>query len=191
MADESQGALSLDELHEMAALAQELGDDDVELEAREAIDAFVAPDTVEQPQEVGFGEASDETIRALVQNSLVESGSGIAGLFSLASGKSLSESVDVIEQFKKDFNFVPSERSQAQLQDIGEVVKAVADPVLGAVGAGVELATGQGLDQAKETFTDIGERGLGKVAGERVLEETGSPELAALAETIPTCLRFL
>ena len=44
MADESQGALSLDELHEMAALAQELGDDDAELEAREAIDAFVVAD---------------------------------------------------------------------------------------------------------------------------------------------------
>ncbi len=195
MANESQGALSLDELHEMAALAQELGDDDAELEAREAIDAFVVAGVVDQPQEVGFGQAADETLRTLVQNSLVDSGSGLAGLFSLARGKSLSESVDAIDQFKKDFNFVPSERSQAQLQDIGGAVKAVADPILGAAAAGMELEAGnltpESLFRAATTFQDVQDKGFSQTGGDRVLQETGSEELAALATALPTAVGSL
>ena len=60
-------------------------------------------------------------------------------------------------------------------------------PLSGLAGL-TELATGQGVSQAVETIEDVQTRGLGKAAGERVFEETGSPLAATVAEVAPQAI---
>lgn len=87
----------------------------------------------------------------------------------------------------------PSERSQAQLQDVGGFMEKAADvvqvPVSGLMGLG-ELATGQGLDQASQTVQNVQEQGISQTLGDRTLEETGSPLAATLAYTAPDLIPY-
>lgn len=81
-----------------------------------------------------------------------------------------------------------TESGQRNIQRIGEAVDFATDVVrvpLATVAAGTELLTGQGLEQARETGRNVLQEGYGVTAAERVLEETGSPLLATIAQTAP------
>jgi hypothetical protein len=183
-------AKTLEQWQEIAQLSQELGDVDAELEAREGIALLQS-----QPQdEQSFGEAADETLRTIAQNALAETASGFAGLFELGKSKIMTGEADfdaasdAVADFQEQFSYVPSERSQAQLQDIGAVVEGVTDvvnvPLSGLAGLG-ELATGQGIDQASKTVENIQDNGLGTTLGDRALEEGASPAVATAVSMIP------
>ena len=84
----------------------------------------------------------------------------------------------------------PGPEGAALLQDIAGVGQEFAQNLqvpeaLGVLGGSAEILTGQGLPQAAETFQQVQEQGLGEVAGERVLEETGSPLAATVARVAP------
>ena len=140
----------------------------------------------------GFISAASETARTIGQGALVEAGSGLAGLLELAKTQDPIAAENAIKQFQSGFAAPdPSERSQSQLKDIGGVVESVMSaaniPLSGLAGL-TELATGQGVSQAVETIEDVQTRGLGKAAGERVFEETGSPLAATVAEVAPQAI---
>jgi hypothetical protein len=159
---------------------------------RAKFDEAVNRGLITVPDTQGFVSAAGETARTIGQSALAEAGSGLAGLLELAKTQDPIAAENAIKQFQSGFAAPePSARSQEQLQDIGGVVESVMSaaniPLSGIAGL-TELATGQGLPQAIETIEDVQARGLGKAAGERVLEETGSPLAATVAEIAPTAI---
>ena len=81
-----------------------------------------------------------------------------------------------------------TQAGQRGLETVGEAFERVADvpqAIVGGLGGIAELATGQGLEQATKTIEDVQEKGIGKTAGDRTFDLTGSPLLAAAAETSP------
>lgn len=88
----------------------------------------------------------------------------------------------------------PATQAGAQtLETLGDLVNFGVDvaqvPISGIAGL-MEILNGldepdRGLSQAAETIKDVQENGAGVTFGDRVLEETGSPELATLARVAP------
>ncbi|MHC1628225.1 MAG: hypothetical protein ACXQTI_05295 [Candidatus Nezhaarchaeales archaeon] len=153
---------------------------------------ITSPSADPQSDEQSFGAATDETARTIAQNALAEVGSGFAGIFELATGGDAESASDAISDFQRDFSHTPSERSQAQLQNIGAVVENITEGVnrnvISGLGGVTELVTGQGLDQAVKTMDDIGTKGTSQTASDRTFEETGSPAAAAVVSAIPTLI---
>jgi hypothetical protein len=137
-------------------------------------------------EQKGFLGASLETAKNIAQTGGAQVAGGYAGLFELAKTQDPSKAAQAVESVSSRLSPQNvSERSQAQMQDVGQFVEnyvnpAVRLPVSGLVGLG-ELATGQGLDQAAQSVQNVQQQGYGETVGQRVLEETGSPELATAA----------
>lgn len=114
---------------------------------------------------------------------------GLAGLVSLPS-EGVGGATKAIEATREGLTYKPrTEAGEKGMGTVSDLIEAGIDivnfPLSGIAGL-VELATGQGVQQAAETVKQVQQRGLGKAFGQRVMEETGSPELAAAAETAPT-----
>lgn len=92
-----------------------------------------------------------------------------------------------IEEIQKGMTYQPRTKAGEEgLKTVGELIKRGVDLVnypISGLGALVELVSGQGIDQAAETLKQVQTQGPGKTAGQRVLEETGSPEAATVVET--------
>lgn len=75
-------------------------------------------------------------------------------------------------------------RSKMGAEYVQNTVEALNTPLAGYAGL-AELAAGNGLDSAVNTIEQAQEVGVGKVAGNKVLDSTGSPLLATAAELTP------
>tara|TARA_R110000772_G_scaffold145490_2_gene255430 strand:- start:2231 stop:3898 length:1668 start_codon:yes stop_codon:yes gene_type:complete len=99
-----------------------------------------------------------EVLGTVVSSAIAEPISGLSGLISTAFG-GLDSGVDTVKMVKDAITFEPrSEAGKAQLKAVGETLKPVGDAL-----------------SATESFL-----------GNSVLEATGSPELAAIAHSLPT-----
>lgn len=157
---------------------------------------------LESPVNETFGDrvvGALDTAKALSTGALGQIAGGVGGL--LFGG--LGEVSDLIGVSKnRDFadrandalktinDFVTQEAStpegKANLKSIGDATKKVlsaANTAIAPIGSAIELSTGQGFEQAKETFQDIRKQGPVKTAAERTFEETGSPLAATVAGT--------
>jgi len=167
---------------------------------------IIMPENTEENmplEQTGFLEASGETLATIGQNLATVAGAGIKGLATGAFNQSAETGLlkklgidpldqtasQAVEEFRASHAVeAPSERSQAQMQDIGGAVEFGMDkariPLSGLAGLG-ELAAGQGIEQASQTIQSVQDRGLGKTGGDRVFEETGSPLAATSAFIAP------
>ena len=99
-----------------------------------------------------------EVLGSVISGSIAEPISGLAGLISTAFG-GVDGGVDTIKLIKDAITFEPrSEAGRAQLKAVGETLKPLGDAL-----------------SATESFL-----------GNSVLDATGSPELAAIAHSLPT-----
>ena len=177
-------AKSLEEWKEQAQLAQELGDDNAELEAREAIDAISSGSSPIQ-SDSGLLEATGQTIDAMGRSVVGEIGGGLSGLIELAMTQDPEKAAAAVNSFREGIAATPGERSQEQLKSLGGVVEAVADKInipLSGIAGITDIATGQGLEKSVDTIGNIQDQGFIKASGERAFEETGSPAIAAATE---------
>ena len=136
-------------------------------------------------QDNGLGEA----LLSVGTSVFAEPIAGISGLVMSAfeGAKSGAETVDLV---RNALTFDPrSEAGKEKLKSIGELVKKGIDivevPVSGIVGLGT-LATGGTLSEAAESIKNVQERGISTSLGKATLKATGSPELAAIAHSLPT-----
>lgn len=74
-----------------------------------------------------------------------------------------------------------AEQIQAEMKKIADIFNI---PVSGYAGI-IELLADQSIEQVVETIRNVQEQGAGVTAGDRVLEETGSPAAATLARIAP------
>lgn len=101
-----------------------------------------------------------EVAGAVLSSAIAEPLAGISGLVHSAIGGQQS-GVDAIKSVKDAFTFQPStEAGKSQLQSVGEALQPIGEAI----------------------------SGTEKFLGESVLELTGSPELAAIAHTLPTAV---
>ena len=143
----------------------------------------------EQLPKGNLRDAIEEPIFSIGSNILGQIGSGIAGA-AVAPFKGVDESVKTIKNIQSAVNEFSQPKTQAgedAMLTIGDLMETGIDlarvPLSGLAGI-AELLTGQGLDQTVETIENVKEKGF-KAAGERVLEETGSPLLATATEIAP------
>ena len=98
---------------------------------------------------------------------------------------------NIVNAFTNTIREPATPEGQKTLADAGVAIKSIIDQLnvpLASVGSFIEIMTGQGLDKAVETFSRVKEEGAGIVAGDRVLEETGSPLLATAARITPEAI---
>jgi len=112
---------------------------------------------------------------------------GLTGLGYTSGTGDLEGGVRIIEDMQAGAFRPKTESGQRNLERLGDLMEMGVDvariPLASIAGIG-ELITGQGMEQAQQTVQAVQDRGM-KAAGERVLEETGNPLLATLAETAP------
>jgi len=129
-----------------------------------------------------------EPIKAITSGIVAEPLAGLSGLVTLPQG--LDASGKAIKETREALTFKPKTQVGTEgLHTVGDLFKAgidLANVPLSGLGGILELITGQGLDQATDTIRNIQKVGVSKALGERVFEETGSPEAAAIAESVPT-----
>jgi len=100
---------------------------------------------------------------------------------------------NVSESVSKFFTELAPEddRSQEFLGNIGtgveKVTEAVNFPISGIAGL-VNLVSGGGLSSSADVTRSVQDKGISKVLGDTVMESTGSPLLATIAETTPTAI---
>lgn len=177
-----------------------------------------APVEPETPQEPGFMEKLDSVLSgvpsylkpaplavrdlwepaATVATSIpAEIAAGYGGA-TMAALEGPQAGDDAVTGIRKAMTYEPRTRAgQEALAKLGEYaqmgIQAVRYPISGLMGL-TELATGQGLEQAAQTVEQAQQEGIAPTAGQRVLEETGSPLAAAATETaimgVPEVLGF-
>jgi len=130
-----------------------------------------------------------DVAKTVVSSAVAEPVAGLAGLIS-SPFVSQDQAVKNIESVREFITLEPStQEGQRNLKVVGELVNKGVDlaniPASGLVGIG-EVLTGQGLEQAAQSVRDVQQKGFSTVLGQRVLEETGSPELATIAHSLPT-----
>ena len=142
--------------------------------------------------EPNYGEAALSMVNGIVAEP-------VAGLAGIASSMAIftpeGSGADMVEKTRDNLTFDRSEGADQALKNIGEYIAPALEylrmPASGIMGLG-EVITGQGLEQASDTIGDTKKKGIGEVLGDRVMEETGNPELATLARTSPdVALAFL
>lgn len=132
-----------------------------------------------------------ESLLSMGSSALAEPVAGLSGMLVGALPNSgAPEAAQAIQNVRNTMTYQPrTGAGRQQMSQIGGAFEGVASaarlPLSGLAGIG-ELATGQGLDRASQTVQSMQGEGVGQTLGNRVLEETGSPELAAIAHTIPT-----
>lgn len=141
-----------------------------------------------------FGAGVIEPARAILSGAGRSIVGGIAGGLRTAfdpTATAAEEGAAIVESAQAGAFQPRTEAGMRGMQTLGDLAQAGIDIVnipLSALGGLAELATGQGREQAKETVAAIQREGLGKTAGERIFEETGSPLAATIAEATPTAL---
>ena len=123
----------------------------------------------------------------VVTGAIAEPLAGLAGLAS-APFVGAEKAAENIASVRNALTFdVTSEIGQSNLRAVaGLLDKGVEASSIPAIFAAGELLTGQGPEQAVQTFVDVGEKGVSETLGQRVFEETESPVLAAVAQSLPT-----
>lgn len=141
-----------------------------------------------------------EPLQAIGGGFLGEIGAGLSGIAELVQTGDINSAVSEINRVRglASETFAPETESGKQaLQFVGDKLtsleKNIIRPALaGTAGlANLALRPSEGIEGAKQTVRAVREQGLGKAAGQQVLQETGSPLLATLAETSPTAAEFL
>ena len=130
-----------------------------------------------------------ETVGQVVTGAIAEPIAGLAGLIT-SPIVGLEQATKNIESVRDFITLdVATDTGKRNLKVVGDLVEKGVDlaniPVSGLVGIG-EVLSGQGLEQAAKSVERVQEEGVSTVLGERVFEETGSPELAAIAHSLPT-----
>jgi hypothetical protein len=142
-----------------------------------------------------------DTAKTIVSSAVAEPVAGIIGgietggrailnALGFDAGDPTGEGTKTINAVRDFIQLEPStEEGQRNLEVIGGLVKRGVDvaniPVSGLVGIG-EILSGQGLDQAATSVKKVKDEGLSTVLGQRTLDATGSPALAAIAHSLPT-----
>ena len=143
----------------------------------------------EQPKNESFLDAAGGTVDALVGGAFNELNAGFQGLYELARTQDPDAAASLVKKIQQS-RPVPSERTQGQLQDIGGVVETVADAVNVPLSgfAGLSELPFEGLDRAVQSVGNVQDQGFIKASGQRTLEQTDSPTLAAATEAGLTVL---
>ena len=133
-----------------------------------------------------------EAIATAGSGALATVAGGISGLASIPF---TDDPAKVSSDVQEALTYQPrTEAGKAEITKLGDLVEMGIDianfPISGLVGLN-ELISGQSLDQSVETLKSVQETGLGKTAGEKIFEKTGSPALATAAETLPTAIAEL
>lgn len=141
--------------------------------------------------EVDFaGSGIVEPLTAMATGAASAIGGGVAGVAQALNPFADEGAGAKAVEASKGFMYEPKTAAgKENMQIIGDLMQKGIDlvniPMSGWAGI-IEMATGQGMDQAANTVKGVQEDGLGKTAGGRVFEETGSPLAATIAESIPT-----
>ena len=118
----------------------------------------------------------------------IVSGLAAAGAAPFVGGERAGEIATDIQRSAAELGAPETQAGQRGLEKVGEAFEEVADviqfPVSGLAGL-AELISGQSLEQATKTIKDVQEKGIGKTAGDRTFELTGSPLMASVAESSP------
>ena len=130
-----------------------------------------------------------DVAKTIVTSAVAEPIAGLAGLFT-SPFVSQDQAVKNINAVRKFISLEPStDEGKRNIKVIGELVKKGVDfaniPTSGLVGLG-ELLSGQGIEQAATSVRGVQKKGLSSILGQRTLDATGSPELAAIAHSLPT-----
>jgi len=141
-------------------------------------------------QEGGTLDAVIEPLQAIGSGLAGTIGGGIAGAVSapFVGSERASDIVTSTKKAAQEFGAPETKRGEAALKTVGDIMEAGIDiarfPISGLAGL-AELLTGQGPERAAQTVESVQNEGVGKTAGNRAFEETGSPLFAAVAETTP------
>lgn len=156
--------------------------------------AGIVPPTPEdvllQAQPEVFSEAAIlEPAATVATGAIAQPVAGLIGLGTLAFGGDLKEATENIRSTQEALTFRPkTEAGKKGLQVLADAVEAGVDlaniPASGIAGL-TELVSGEGLEKAAETIESVKTKGLGVTLRDRVLEETGDPIAAGLAQSIP------
>lgn len=138
--------------------------------------------------EGGIVESVVEPITTIATGTLATAAGGLLGGAAIPLA-GLRSGVNVMQDIQEAGTFQPRTKAgQRGLQTFGDLMEAGIDlaniPLSGFAGL-LELATGQGVDQAVETIENVQEEGVSKTLGDRVFEETGDSFAAGLAESTP------
>lgn len=130
-----------------------------------------------------------DVAKTVVSSAIAEPIAGLAGLIS-SPFVSQEQAVKNISAVRDFISLEPStDEGKRNLKVIGQLVEKGVDlaniPASGLVGLG-ELLSGQGVEQAATSVEDVQKKGLSSVLGQRTLDATGNPELAAIAHSLPT-----
>ncbi len=180
-------AATAEELKELATLARESGDIELETKALEqliSLQSQTAPD-------VGLGGAL-EAAGAVGSGIVAQPVSGLAGILAeglRAAGVDVPEGADVVKAVQEQLTFQPrSPEGQQALQNVGEAVQEgleIARVPAAGIGGLATLAATQDPAQAAQIVQDIRSEGIGKTAGEATFRATGNPELSTFVEILP------
>ena len=152
----------------------------------------------EEPTIEPQAEKSEGTALDVVYEPLKAVASGLAGTIAgglggavtapFAGAEKAAEVVTETQQAAAELGAPETQRGEQALETLGDIMQKGVDlarfPISGLAGL-ASLITGQGIDEAAQTVQDVKDRGLGKVAGEKAFEVTGSPLAAAIAEVSP------
>jgi len=130
-----------------------------------------------------------DVAKTVITSAVAEPIAGLAGLIS-SPFVSQDQAIKNISAVREFITLEPStEEGQRNLKVVGELVSKGVElaniPASGLVGI-AELISGQGIEQATESVRRVQQKGLSSVLGQRTLDATGSPELAAVAHALPT-----
>ena len=145
-----------------------------------------------EPSKTFSGSGTVEPIMAMASGLASEIGGGIAGIAQAMNPLAEEGAGAAAVEGAKGFVYEPTtEDGKRNMKFISMLAEKGIDimniPISGWAGL-AELALGNGMDQAADTVTGVKEEGIGKTAGSRVFEETGSPTMAAIAESAPTAI---
>lgn len=143
---------------------------------------------------VGAGESfvsGADAALAMGSGIVAETLGGLGGLGAAALG-GVDDGVDFQNKVRDSLSYTPRTEGGAELlKGAGEAMQTGMEyarkPASGILGL-TEIATGQGLDQAVSTIGKAQNEGVGVAMGDRIMEETGNPELATMARMTPDLL---
>tara|TARA_R110000851_G_scaffold105683_2_gene224292 strand:+ start:2785 stop:4827 length:2043 start_codon:yes stop_codon:yes gene_type:complete len=149
---------------------------------------------VPQEQQLPAGTSMDafiEPIKAIGASVISTPLIGLGGIASSIFKQDASQGGEFTKRALKSVQESVAPQTQAGqqgMQTLGDLIQGGIDivnfPISGLAGL-AELLTGQGVEQAASTVESVQEKGLGKTAGQRALEVTNSPFVAATVETLP------
>lgn len=139
---------------------------------------------------VGGIQGLADVTSSIASSAVAEPIAGFAGIAGGVLPGEQGQAARYVEATRNAISRDPSTpQGQAALQAVGRGVQGAVDavnyPISGLAGL-AELGAGQGIEQAAQTARQIQEQGVSQVMADGVFEATGSPELAAMAATLPT-----